>query len=68
MESCSLMFYNQDMTDAAGVKPPQAVAGWTMAEAKAAWQKRSKKTRAAMSASGACAGVKAPTGVIMSTA
>ena len=43
MESCSLMFYNQDMTDAAGVKPPQAVAGWTMAEAKAAWQKTVQK-------------------------
>lgn len=39
MESCSMMFYNQDMTDAAGVKPPQDLKGWTMAEAKDAWQK-----------------------------
>src|SRR5262245_38446346 len=39
MESCSLMFYNKDMTDAAGIEPPQAVQGWTMDEAEAAWQK-----------------------------
>lgn len=39
MESCSLMFYNKDMTDAAGLEPPQAVQGWTMDEAHDAWQK-----------------------------
>ena len=39
MQSCSLMFYNVDMTDAAGVQPPQEVAGWTMDEAWDAWEK-----------------------------
>jgi ABC-type glycerol-3-phosphate transport system substrate-binding protein len=39
MQSCSLMFYNKDMTDAAGLEPPQAVQGWTMDEAWDAWQK-----------------------------
>ena len=39
MESCSLMFYNKDMTDAAGLEPPQQVQGWTMDEAWDAWQK-----------------------------
>ena len=39
MESCSLMFYNKDMTDAAGLEPPQSVDGWTMDEAWDAWQK-----------------------------
>src|SRR5215204_6223060 len=39
MQSCSLMFYNKDMTDAAGLEPPQAVQGWTMEEAWDAWQK-----------------------------
>jgi fructooligosaccharide transport system substrate-binding protein len=39
MESCSLMFYNKDMTDAAGLEPPQAVQGWTMDEAWDAWKK-----------------------------
>jgi len=39
MESCSLMFYNKDMTDAAGLQPPQQVQGWTMDEAWDAWQK-----------------------------
>jgi ABC-type glycerol-3-phosphate transport system substrate-binding protein len=39
MQSCSLMFYNKDMTDAAGIDPPQAVQGWTMDEAWDAWQK-----------------------------
>ncbi|MBA3947064.1 MAG: extracellular solute-binding protein [Herpetosiphonaceae bacterium] len=39
MESCSLMFYNKDMTDAAGLQPPAKVQGWTMEEALAAWKK-----------------------------
>jgi fructooligosaccharide transport system substrate-binding protein len=39
MQSCSLMFYNKDMTDAAGLEPPQAVQGWTMDEAWDAWLK-----------------------------
>ena len=39
MQSCSLMFYNKDMTDAAGLEPPQQVAGWTMDEAWDAWLK-----------------------------
>ncbi|HBY95336.1 MAG: sugar ABC transporter substrate-binding protein [Ardenticatenaceae bacterium] len=39
MQSCSLMFYNQDFTDAAGLQPPQQVEGWTMDEAEDAWKK-----------------------------
>ena len=39
MQSCSLMFYNKDMTDAAGLEPPQEVQGWTMDEAWDAWMK-----------------------------
>jgi fructooligosaccharide transport system substrate-binding protein len=39
MQSCSLMFYNKDMTDAAGIEPPEAVQGWTMDEAWDAWMK-----------------------------
>lgn len=39
MQSCSLMFYNADMTDAAGLQPPQEVQGWTMDEAWDAWEK-----------------------------
>ena len=39
MQSCSLMFYNKDMTDAAGLEPPTAVQGWTMDEAWDAWKK-----------------------------
>lgn len=40
MQSCSLMFYNSDYTDAAGVKPPQELKdSWTMQEALEAWQK-----------------------------
>jgi fructooligosaccharide transport system substrate-binding protein len=39
MQSCSLMFYNKDMTDAAGLEPSQAVQGWTMDEAWDAWLK-----------------------------
>ncbi len=39
MQSCSLMFYNSDMTEAAGLEPPQAVEGWTMDEAWDAWLK-----------------------------
>jgi fructooligosaccharide transport system substrate-binding protein len=40
MQSCSLMWYNQEMTDAAGIQPPQELAdSWTMEEALDAWQK-----------------------------
>jgi multiple sugar transport system substrate-binding protein len=39
MQSCSLMFYNEDMTDAAGLEPPAAATGWTMDEAWDAWMK-----------------------------
>jgi ABC-type glycerol-3-phosphate transport system substrate-binding protein len=40
MESCSLMWFNQDMTDKAGIKPPQQLAeSWTMDQALDAWQK-----------------------------
>ena len=39
MQSCSLMFYNSDFTDAAGVAPPEALAGWTIQEAWDAWEK-----------------------------
>lgn len=39
MQSCSLMMYNRDYTDAAGISPPVAMEdGWTMEEALAAWQ------------------------------
>jgi fructooligosaccharide transport system substrate-binding protein len=43
MESCSLMFYNKDMTDAAGVKPPEALQGWTMEDALDNWRKTVQK-------------------------
>jgi ABC-type glycerol-3-phosphate transport system substrate-binding protein len=40
MESCSLMWYNQEMTDKAGIKPPTEIAqSWTMEQALEAWQK-----------------------------
>lgn len=39
MQSCSMMFYNTEMTTAAGVEPPAEVAGWTMEEAEEAWKK-----------------------------
>jgi multiple sugar transport system substrate-binding protein len=40
MESCSVMWFNRDMTDKAGVKPPEDLAGtWTMDQALDAWQK-----------------------------
>ena len=39
MQSCSLMFYNKDMTDAAGLEPPRQLQGWTMDEAWDAWMK-----------------------------
>jgi len=39
MQSCSLMFYNTEFTDAAGLQPPQEVEGWTMDEAWDAWAK-----------------------------
>ena len=38
-QSCSLMAYNQDMTDAAGVSPPAELNGWTIQEAWDAWEK-----------------------------
>lgn len=38
MQSCSLMMYNKDMTDAAGINPPEALDdAWTMDEALEAW-------------------------------
>ncbi|MEM7115177.1 MAG: extracellular solute-binding protein [Chloroflexota bacterium] len=39
MQSCSLMFYNSEMTDAAGVAPPQQLDGWTIQEAWDGWEK-----------------------------
>jgi fructooligosaccharide transport system substrate-binding protein len=40
MESCSLMWYNQDLTDRAGIKPPtQLSQSWTMEQALEAWLK-----------------------------
>jgi len=45
MESCSLMFYNKDMTDAAGIKPPETLQGWTMDEALTNWRMRSALSR-----------------------
>jgi ABC-type glycerol-3-phosphate transport system substrate-binding protein len=40
MQSCSLMMYNRDHTDAAGISPPEAMEdGWTMEEALVAWEK-----------------------------
>ncbi|HZO26338.1 MAG TPA: extracellular solute-binding protein [Chloroflexota bacterium] len=40
MESCSIMWFNKDMTDKAGIKPPDALAQtWTMDQALDAWQK-----------------------------
>lgn len=39
MQSCSLMMYNKDITDAAGISPPSSIEdGWTMEEALAAWE------------------------------
>ena len=39
MQSCSLMMYNKDMTDAAGISPPDVLDdAWTMDEAMEAWQ------------------------------
>ena len=39
MQSCSLLMYNKDFTDAAGVTPPVGIENaWTMEEAVAAWQ------------------------------
>lgn len=38
MQSCSLMMYNRDMTDAAGISPPETLEdAWTMDEALEAW-------------------------------
>src|SRR5204863_6709896 len=40
MESCSVMWFNKDMTDKAGIKPPEDLAGsWTTDQASDAWQK-----------------------------
>jgi multiple sugar transport system substrate-binding protein len=40
MESCSVMWFNRDMTDKAGIKPPEDLAGsWTTDQALDAWQK-----------------------------
>lgn len=40
MESCSVMWFNKDMTDKAGIKPPEALAQtWTTDQALEAWQK-----------------------------
>ena len=40
MESCSVMWFNKDMTDKAGIKPPDQLAQtWTMDQALDAWQK-----------------------------
>lgn len=40
MQSCSVMMYNTEMTDAAGISPPAALEdSWTMEEALDAWQK-----------------------------
>jgi ABC-type glycerol-3-phosphate transport system substrate-binding protein len=39
-ESCSLMWYNKKVTDAAGIKPPTELAqSWTTQQALEAWQK-----------------------------
>jgi fructooligosaccharide transport system substrate-binding protein len=40
IESCSIMWFNKDMTDKAGIKPPDTLAQtWTMDQALEAWQK-----------------------------
>jgi multiple sugar transport system substrate-binding protein len=39
MQSCSMMFYNADFTDEAGLQPPQEVQGWNFDEAWDAWEK-----------------------------
>jgi fructooligosaccharide transport system substrate-binding protein len=40
MESCSVMWFNKDLTDKAGVRPPQEMAeSWTTTQALEAWQK-----------------------------
>jgi ABC-type glycerol-3-phosphate transport system substrate-binding protein len=39
-ESCSLLWYNKDVTDAAGIDPPQEFSkSWSMEDALVAWQK-----------------------------
>ena len=39
-ESCSVLWYNQDLTDKAGIQPPRAFGqSWTIDEALTAWQK-----------------------------
>ncbi|MBI5879072.1 MAG: hypothetical protein HZB53_15605 [Chloroflexi bacterium] len=45
MQSCSMLMYNQDMIDAAGIKPPTALAdSWTFEQALPNWQKATKDT------------------------
>ena len=40
MQSCSLLMYNKELTDAAGVTPPDKLAdSWTMEEALDIWKK-----------------------------
>ncbi len=40
MESCSVMWFNKDMTDKAGIKPPEELAqSWTLDQALDAWLK-----------------------------
>jgi len=40
MESCSVMWFNKDMTDKAGIKPPAEMSeSWTTTQALEAWQK-----------------------------
>lgn len=44
MQSCSLMMYNRQMTDAAGIKPPTTLGrSWTMRQALTAWQKTTRR-------------------------
>ncbi len=44
MQSCSLLFYNKEFTDPAGLKPPAEVKGWTIEQAKDAWRKTTTDT------------------------
>ncbi len=45
MQSCSMLMYNQDMIDAAGIKPPTTLAdSWTFEQALPAWQKTTRDT------------------------
>ncbi len=43
MQSCSMLMYNKEMTDAAGVKPPTKLEeSWTFEQALEAWKKTTK--------------------------